>query len=540
MTKMLGGFYASLSQKKRLAAVLAAQATANMYLLVAPGPGSSASGRLRGVALCVSVGSQIATRPILRMGSDGADQMTLLVQGSNAISRFAPGTTAPEVVVSFQSLHLTLSYAVAGWVKLLGQKWRNGTAVEQILRTQSYGSKTVWELVTRYPALGRFATLFTVAWESLFPLVHVLPTRVARPMAGIGIVFHLVNGYAMGLWRFVFAFGALYPSLWITLSSTSHRAALRRLMFSVAMGAGGVGVAVFVQSRIQAHSFVHQSREDCEVVKSFDGRSLAVNQTGDWDNGATAVLELGWGSVVEQYEPLIDQLRSQGMTVITHYRRAYDPVLVAEGTGPEDLSLATAARDLEAIVKWARERSTGRTLYVFGHSLGGEIVRRFSRSSLIPADVICVALDPSHVRQFELSLVERQTRENIRASVHAQDRLVQCGLGVFLSPPVWTRSLSEAKKNRVMQRLRSLQHTRATRQEFDVLDQEFASELCGDAGAGELIVVSAGRTLTRDPVMTQLHTDMATVKHIILDDCSHESIVANAKHARALVTALLQ
>jgi hypothetical protein len=55
--------------------------------------------------------------------------------------------------------------------------------------------------------------MFLITWESTFPLVLIVPRPVAYAMVASGVLFHLSNGFLMGLNDFFWLFVAAYPAL---------------------------------------------------------------------------------------------------------------------------------------------------------------------------------------------------------------------------------------------------------------------------------------------------------------------------------------
>lgn len=117
----------------------------------------------------------VLTYPRNRYGSDGSDQATTITQilvGAAGVDTVPARQDALLWGVSLQS---SLSYAVAGWAKLVGEQWRSGTALVNILRTRTYGHEASWNLVRRFPKTSKALSHFVLAFECLFPLVYVAP-----------------------------------------------------------------------------------------------------------------------------------------------------------------------------------------------------------------------------------------------------------------------------------------------------------------------------------------------------------------------------
>ncbi|WP_162929306.1 hypothetical protein [Streptomyces sp. YIM 130001] len=157
--------------------------------------------------------TQILLYPRHFFGTDGSDQVSFLVQTSAALGR-AGGTDATrKAAVQFIGAQIVLSYGASGWAKLPGQPWQNGDALVKIMRTETYGDKWLFELLSEYPAASRALCHLVLAMECGFPLLLLKKGKYLDlgliAMAG----FHLANARFMGLSRFAWAFIATYPSV---------------------------------------------------------------------------------------------------------------------------------------------------------------------------------------------------------------------------------------------------------------------------------------------------------------------------------------
>ena len=95
---------------------------------------------------------------------------------------------------TYLAVQLTLSYFVAGLVKIRHRDWRNGSALTRL---------------TGLPAQLAWPVLI---WECTFPLAWLNHTFCLAYLA-VGVVFHLANTKILGLNRFFWVWLAAYPSL---------------------------------------------------------------------------------------------------------------------------------------------------------------------------------------------------------------------------------------------------------------------------------------------------------------------------------------
>ncbi len=159
-----------------------------------------------------------ATNGLLQLrsnyGADGSDHVNLVVCAAVAASKFFPDDEkARQACTAFIAGQSVISYFAAGLAKAISPYWRDGSAMQGIFRTRTYGQKHVGELLKKHPALAKAGGWAVWAGEMLFPLVLVAPKPVAAGLIGTGVSFHAGNAAFMGLNRFLWAFSATYPSV---------------------------------------------------------------------------------------------------------------------------------------------------------------------------------------------------------------------------------------------------------------------------------------------------------------------------------------
>ncbi|WP_240167651.1 hypothetical protein [Streptomyces noursei] len=211
-----------LSSKKAAVALYGVQAGASAATLIW---GHKRAVRTTGSAVLAVTGA--AGRLHTPFGGDGADQLQQVVNVVLASTgTFKDGEKARDVAMRALALETTISYVASGVVKLVSPVWLSGEAFSGVIRTHNYGDPHLFQLVHKYPLLGKLITWGTVAAEVGFPLVFVLPKPAARAWLGSMSLFHLGIGQFMGLNRFVLAFGATHPAILYVLDQSEGRAAL--------------------------------------------------------------------------------------------------------------------------------------------------------------------------------------------------------------------------------------------------------------------------------------------------------------------------
>jgi hypothetical protein len=153
-------------------------------------------------------------------GLDGADQMAWIIVASLTLVSVAPGRSVIVAGLWFIALQSCLSYVVAGIAKASARGWREGTFLPAIFQTAIYGHRRLGRLLSVRPALSSMLSRAVIAWECSFPLVLVAPPSVVAPVLLMGVAFHAVNAYLMGLNTFFWSFAATYPAI---LYCSHHR-----------------------------------------------------------------------------------------------------------------------------------------------------------------------------------------------------------------------------------------------------------------------------------------------------------------------------
>lgn len=147
-------------------------------------------------------------------GLSGAHHMRIIIIiPSFLASLYSFSEASTNIVIIFISIQLTLSYFIAGYSKLWGEKWRNGTAVEEILSTDYYGDRTLGRFFYSHKMTSKIVTWSVIFLELLFPILLFNFFPNAECFLIIYLFFHILNGVFMGLNDFIFAFGGAYPAI---------------------------------------------------------------------------------------------------------------------------------------------------------------------------------------------------------------------------------------------------------------------------------------------------------------------------------------
>lgn len=147
-------------------------------------------------------------------GLDGAHQMNLiLLLGITFFYMTTPGSFAMECCILFIGGQAVASYVISGIYKIMGKKWRNGTAMSGIMSARIYGHPWLGAYLRHRPVLCKILCWKIILIETAFIVVPFAPPMVVYIFLGCGIFFHLLNAIFMGLNGFFFAFVATYSSV---------------------------------------------------------------------------------------------------------------------------------------------------------------------------------------------------------------------------------------------------------------------------------------------------------------------------------------
>lgn len=186
--------------ERAFAGVIATRGAAALAL-VALGPGPWAA-----VALATSVLVGVRWRGTYNGGSD---QMMVVLLSALALASLDPARLGP-VALAYVAAQVVLSYVIAGVVKVAEPAWRRGDALRRLVQLPRYAVPTGAARAVSHAA--RPLAWAAMALECLSPLALVDP-RAAAALLVCLFGFHVANGWALGLNRFVLVWAAGYPAV---------------------------------------------------------------------------------------------------------------------------------------------------------------------------------------------------------------------------------------------------------------------------------------------------------------------------------------
>jgi hypothetical protein len=142
----------------------------------------------------------------------GSDSMTFLLTVCLGLSRLAENSKLVPLILGYLTLQVTLSYWVAGLVKIKEKNWRSGRALGAFTKTPGYESPDWIAALIEKPAFALFMSWTVMLFELSFPMAFLSP-KLCTFYLSLGVLFHLANVYAFGLNRFFLIWTASYPIL---------------------------------------------------------------------------------------------------------------------------------------------------------------------------------------------------------------------------------------------------------------------------------------------------------------------------------------
>jgi hypothetical protein len=149
-----------------------------------------------------------------RIDHSAADQMQVIIYAGCAIYYFADDFAIKQGAIWLVGMEVVLFYIAAGTFKATAVKWRDYSALKNLLRTKSYSTEIAYKYAQKHPWIvpaGVWSIFIFECGMPLFVFAGPLPCLV---FIACGIAFHTANAFVMGLNDFFWAFSASYPLLY--------------------------------------------------------------------------------------------------------------------------------------------------------------------------------------------------------------------------------------------------------------------------------------------------------------------------------------
>lgn len=506
----------------------------------------SSHGGHRTRLVCNTLVSGIAfvLAPRHHYGGDGADQVSFLlhvVSASGRAARQRPAVT--DASLWFLALQGTMAYAVSGWVKLAGVRWRRGDALSGVMRTRTYGSAWLHRLLMTHPRLGQLMSGAVLVLECAFPVIYFVGRgRLAVPFVAAASAMHWGIGAVMNLGRFIPAFHGYYGAiLYTALPREGDQEQRSDLVVPWTLTLVGMGGAVLALAAALRRERVMEVRDGAATVTTPDGAQLVARRVdparGD-DGQWVVLLEHGLTSSPWYWEWVVRGLTDRGVPAVTYHRAGYGPS--RRGSGADLKAVIDGAVSMASYV---REAFPGRRLLLVGHSLGGYVAALAAERSPNLIDAVAL-VDPTHPRQLEVSAHQREASDMLRSNLAISRVTLTLGLGALLDDREWHARLPEEARDAVSAETKDARLWAAGAREWRAALRHFDTRPEDPRLMQPLAVISAGLSLQLDPAIGELHESMTSwsgnAVHRVVPGSSHDRIVSVEEDAGQVVETLIR
>jgi hypothetical protein len=157
-------------------------------------------------------------------GEDGGDQMLTIMSTTFAacLTIGYVSSVVPVIGLCFIGGQACLAYATSGLAKLFGRQWRTGYAIQGILSTRTYGTRSLAKLIQPRAFVSLVMCWMTIVFETSFLVAPVLPQMALVVLLLVAGLFHACVAYAMGLNGFFWSFVATYPTILFLNEGVRH------------------------------------------------------------------------------------------------------------------------------------------------------------------------------------------------------------------------------------------------------------------------------------------------------------------------------
>jgi hypothetical protein len=148
--------------------------------------------------------------------NNGADQLANIILISVSIAMLgSSGSAVVFLSIIFIACQSQLSYITSGLFKLLEAGWRDGSNLQGILATATFGHPTLKRFLDpTAPRSYVVASYVVMVGELILGFSFCFPPSVCLGLLACGMLFHVSVAMIMGLNTFVWAFAATYPAIY--------------------------------------------------------------------------------------------------------------------------------------------------------------------------------------------------------------------------------------------------------------------------------------------------------------------------------------
>lgn len=142
----------------------------------------------------------------------GSDRLGILILICLTIAHWAPTPYWQAVGFGYLGAQVTLSYFMAGWVKITNPQWHSSHALQDVFAWSAYPVGESLRGWAHHPRLLWCAAWGVMLLELAFPLALLHPSLLKVALL-LTASFHLANACLFGLNRFFWIWIASYPAL---------------------------------------------------------------------------------------------------------------------------------------------------------------------------------------------------------------------------------------------------------------------------------------------------------------------------------------
>ena len=169
---------------------------------------------LYGSYACVILLSSLFLSYQIRYGKDGSNQISFIILAGLAFTFLMPASSPFQPVgLYFIAAQALFSYFAAGISKLSNAKWRQGSALQSIINTATYGHLTAAAALAKRRWLAGVVGWTVIVVEIILPVAAVAPPGVLIVLLFAGAMLHLGTAVLIGLDTFFWAFTATFPAI---------------------------------------------------------------------------------------------------------------------------------------------------------------------------------------------------------------------------------------------------------------------------------------------------------------------------------------
>lgn len=151
------------------------------------------------------------------VGLSGAYHMLLVVNAVLfLVTLFPEGSLVYHSALVFLGIQGVMAYAISGYLKLYHPEWRNGSGIQGIFATRTFGDDRIYRLFKRYPVTALVGSWTVILFECAYLFVLAVDPQLTVFFFATAIMFHAFNAVFIGLNGFLIIFPASYYGVYYT------------------------------------------------------------------------------------------------------------------------------------------------------------------------------------------------------------------------------------------------------------------------------------------------------------------------------------